>query len=32
MGTHLEKDIEAVMLSQQHLLSNLLIPFPESNS
>ena len=28
MGTHLEKDIEAVMLSQQHLLSNLLIPFP----
>ena len=28
MATHLEKDIEAVMLSQQHLLSNLLIPFP----
>lgn len=26
--THLEKDIEAVMLSQQYLLSNLLIPFP----
>lgn len=28
MGTHLEKDIEAVMLSQQHLLDNLLAPFP----
>ncbi|MEA9414237.1 AraC family transcriptional regulator [Flavobacterium sp. PL02] len=27
-GTHLEKDIEAVMQSQQYLLSNLLIPFP----
>lgn len=27
-GNHLEKDIEAVMLSQEHLLSNLLIPFP----
>ncbi|MCV9931570.1 AraC family transcriptional regulator [Flavobacterium sp. LS1R47] len=28
MVAHLEKDIEAVMLSQQHLLSNLLVPFP----
>ncbi|MET3021097.1 helix-turn-helix transcriptional regulator [Flavobacterium hydatis] len=28
MATHLEKDIDAIMLSQQHLLSNLLIPFP----
>ncbi|KIA92683.1 MULTISPECIES: helix-turn-helix domain-containing protein [unclassified Flavobacterium] len=27
-GSHLEKDIAAVMLSQQHLLSNLLFPFP----
>lgn len=28
MGTHMEKDIEAVMLSQKYLLSNLSIPFP----
>jgi AraC-like DNA-binding protein len=28
MGVHLEKDIEAVMVSQQYLLSNLLVPFP----
>lgn len=28
IGKHMEKDIEAVMLSQQHLLSDLLIPFP----
>jgi AraC-like DNA-binding protein len=28
MGTHLEKDIDAIMLSQQYLLSNLSIPFP----
>lgn len=27
-GNHFEKDIDAVMLSQEHLLSNLLIPFP----
>lgn len=27
-SNHLEKDIEAVLLSQEHLLSNLLIPFP----
>ncbi|MHC0442827.1 helix-turn-helix domain-containing protein [Flavobacterium sp. 3-210] len=28
IGMHLEKDIQAVMVSQQQLLSNLLIPFP----
>ncbi|MCC9070293.1 AraC family transcriptional regulator [Flavobacterium sp. F-65] len=27
-GTHFEKDIDAVMLSQQYLLSNLASPFP----